>query len=104
MTEATFFTIVQSRIFRYENIWPFILRDFKLRTCEKSLVDFCTSVLLKALKINLICSKKKQMVKLAVMQMSVGHFSNGLDFSQIKFRNILYLHVENDKIKLVNHN
>ena len=33
------------------------------RPCENSFADFCTSAILKALKINLLYSKKKQMVK-----------------------------------------
>ena len=60
----------------------------ELRPCGNCLADFCTSALLKALKINLIYSKKikksdGQAFRVAEVQKSAGEFSNGLDLSLV---------------------
>ena len=44
-----------------------MIQDIRV-ICENSLVDCCTLALLKALKINLLYPKKKQMVKLSEVQ------------------------------------
>ena len=45
-----------------------VSNKLRSRPSESSLADFCTSALLKALKINLLFFKKKQMVKLSESQ------------------------------------
>ena len=57
---------------------------FKSRPCENPLADFCTSALLKALKINTGISKRTdgQAFRCAEVQKSARQFSNGLNFVQ----------------------
>ena len=62
----------------------------KSRPCENSLADFCIFALLKALKINLIYSKKVdgQAFKSKEVQKSAREFSQGLNLNQVLFENI----------------
>ena len=62
----------------------------KLRPGENSLAEYCTFELLKALKINLIYSKKVdgQAFKSKEVQKSAREFSQGLNLSQVLFENI----------------
>ena len=57
------------------------IMELKLRPSENSLADFCTSALMKALKINLLYSKKVygEAFWNAEVQKSAGEFSHGLD-------------------------
>ena len=56
--------------------------SFKTIPCENSLVDFCTSALLKPLKINLLYSKKS--FRSAEVQKSAKEFSHGLNLRRPK--------------------
>ena len=63
----------------------------KLRPCGNCLADISTSALPKALKINLIYSKKNwkadgQAFKVAEVQKSAGEFSHGLNLSFVRPR------------------
>ena len=51
--------------------------------CENFLEDFYTSALLKAIRINLFCSKKAggQPFRIVELQKSAREFSHGLDFN-----------------------
>jgi hypothetical protein len=57
--------------------------ELKSRPCEKFLVEFCTSALLKALKFNLLSLKKAdgQTLRSAEVQKSALEFSRGLDLN-----------------------
>ena len=56
--------------------------SFETKSCENSLVDFCTSALLKALRINLLYSKKA--FRSAEVWKSAREFSHGLSFRRPK--------------------
>ena len=62
-------------------MWP-----LKSRPCENSLADFCTSALLKGLKINLLYPKKAngRAFRSAEVQKSARELSDGLDTKPIK--------------------
>ena len=66
-------------LYRYQTIRTRM--KFKSRPCENPLADFCTSALLKALKINTGYSKKTdgQAFRSAEVQKSAREFSHGLD-------------------------
>ena len=65
------------------------MKDYSKKTesrpCENSLVDFCNSALLKALKINLLYPKKYRCsnFRSAKVRKSAREFSHGLDFRLI---------------------
>ena len=70
---------------------------FKSRPSENFLIDFCNSVILKALKFNLLYSKESnvQAFRSAELQKSVGEFLHGLDFSYfLRFLTIILMRLQ----------